>query len=99
MCLTFSDMTKEVNVFHLGKQSRDLDDQSFVNLIEGLTSEHDKEIENEFYGEFELESDDFNLDQIIESTVEWATNATYPPPIRRTTIDGSRPLLRAASSS
>ena len=43
MRLTFGDMTKEVNVFHLGKQPRDLDDQSFeVNLIEGLTSEHDK---------------------------------------------------------
>ena len=45
MHLTFGDMMKEVNVFHLGKQRRDLDDQSFeVNLIEGLTSEHDKEI-------------------------------------------------------
>ena len=38
MRLTFGDMTKEVNVFHLGKQPRDLDDQLFeVNLIEGLT--------------------------------------------------------------
>ena len=26
MCLTFGDMMKEVNVFHLGKQPRDLDD-------------------------------------------------------------------------
>ena len=77
MHLTFVDMTKEVNVFHLGKQPQDLDDQSFeVNLIEGLTSEHNKEIEYKSDGEFELESDDFNLDQIIESTVEWATNAT-----------------------
>ena len=41
-------------VFHLGKQPRDLDDQSFeVNLIEGLTNEHDKEIEYESKGEFE----------------------------------------------
>jgi len=71
MRLTFGDMTKKVNIFHLGKQPGDLDDQSFeVNLIEGLTSEHDKEIEYEFDGEFELESDDFNIDQIIESTVE-----------------------------
>ena len=35
MCLIFGDMTKAVNVFHLRKQSRDLDDQTFkVNLIE-----------------------------------------------------------------
>jgi len=50
-----------------------LDNESFeVNLIEGLTSEHDMEIEFESDREFELESDDFNLEQIIESTVEWA---------------------------
>jgi len=43
MRLTFGDMTKEVSIFHLGKQFRDLDDQSFkVNLIEGLTSEHER---------------------------------------------------------
>ena len=48
MRLTFGDMTKEVNIFHLGKQPRDLDNESFeVNLIEGLTSEHDMEIEYE----------------------------------------------------
>ena len=55
-------MTKEVNVFHLGKQPRDLDNESFeVNLIEGLTSEYDMEIEYESDREFDLESDDFNL--------------------------------------
>ena len=52
--MTFGDMTKEVNIFHLEKQPRDLDDESFeVNLIEGLTSEHYKEIEYESDGEFE----------------------------------------------
>ena len=46
MRLTFGDITKEVNVFHLGKQPLDLDNESFeVNLIERLTSEHDIEIE------------------------------------------------------
>jgi len=81
--LTFGDMTKEVNVFHLGKQSRDLDDQTFeVNLIEGLTSEHEEEIKYESDNEFDLESDDFNLDQIIESTVEWATKATPIIPLQ-----------------
>ena len=40
MRLTFGDMTKEVNVFNLGRQSRDVNDQTFeVNSIENLTSE------------------------------------------------------------
>jgi len=48
MRLTFGDMTKEVNVFNLGKQTCDMDDQSFEeNLIENLISEHSKEIELE----------------------------------------------------
>ena len=56
MSLTFGDMIKEVNVFHLGKQLWDLDDQSFeVNLIEGFTSEHEEELEYESNHEFDLE--------------------------------------------
>ena len=56
MRLTFN-MTKEVNVFNLGRQPRDLDDQFFeTNLIENLTSEHSKEIDLEAECEFELES-------------------------------------------
>ena len=54
-----------------------------MNLIEGLASEHEMEIEYESDREFELESDDFNLDQIIESTVEWATNATPILPLHK----------------
>jgi len=82
MRLTFGDMTKEVNIFHLGKQPRDLDDQSFeMNLTEGLKSEHEEEMEYESDNAFDLESDDINLDQIIESTVEWATNATPITPL------------------
>jgi len=72
MRLTFGDMTKEVNVFNLGSQPYDLDDQSFeVNLIENLTSEHIEEIELE--GKFDnvLGSDDVSLDEIVNSTVEW----------------------------
>jgi len=53
-----------------------------VNLIEGLTSEHEEEIKYESDHEFDLESDDFNLDQIIESTVEWAINATPIIPLQ-----------------
>ena len=35
MRLTFGDMTKVVNVFNLGEQPCDMDDQSFeVNLID-----------------------------------------------------------------
>jgi len=83
MRLTFGDITKEVNVFHLGKQPRDLNDKSFeVNLIEGLTSEHEEEMEYESDNEYDLESDDFNLDQIIEFIVEWATNATLIIPLQ-----------------
>jgi len=65
-----------------------------VNLIEGLTSEHDKEIEYESDGEFKLESDDFILDQIIESTVEWATNATPILPLQE-----KQPLIDHVPSS
>ena len=57
-------MTREVNVFNLGKQPRDVEDQTFeVNLIENLTSEHMKELELKTECDFELESDEFNLDQ------------------------------------
>ena len=40
MRLTFGDMTRKVNIKNLGKQPRDVEDQTFeVNLIENLTSE------------------------------------------------------------
>ena len=76
MRLTFGDMTKEVNVFHLEKQPQDVD------LIEGLTSEHEEELKYESEYEFDLKSDDFNLDQIVDSTVEWAINATQNIPLQ-----------------
>ena len=39
MRLTFRDMTREVNIFNLKKQYRDVEDQTFeVNLIENLAS-------------------------------------------------------------
>ena len=65
--MTFGDMTKEVNVFHLGKQPRELDDQSFeVNLLGGLTSEHEEDLEYKSDHEFDLELDHFNLGQIVD---------------------------------
>jgi len=70
MRLTFGDMTREVNVFNLGEKPRDIEDQTFVvNFIENITSEHREELKIETESEFELESIEFNLDQIIESTV------------------------------
>jgi len=75
MRLIFGDMTKKVNVFNLEQQPRDMDDQAFeVNHIDNLTSEHSKEIELETECEFELESEDFNLDKIVNSAVNWASN-------------------------
>ena len=46
MRLTFGDMTREVNIFNLGKQPRDVEDQTFeINFIENLTSEDREELE------------------------------------------------------
>ena len=48
MRLTFEDMTREVNVFNLGKQHRDIENQTFeANLIENITSEHKEELKLE----------------------------------------------------
>jgi len=79
MRLTFGDMTREVNVFNLGKQPRDVEGQTFeVNLVENLISEHKKELELETECDFELECDDFNLDQVVESAVNLASNSISP---------------------
>jgi len=72
MWLTFGDMPKEANIFNLGKQSRDLKDQTFeMNLIENLMSEYCEELELETECEFELEPKDFKLDHIVDSAVNW----------------------------
>ena len=72
-------MTKEVNVFNLGRQPRDVNDQTFeVNSIENLMSEHEESMEKETEAEFDLESEDFNLDQIIDSAVDWASSQSVP---------------------
>ena len=55
MRLIFEDMTREVNVFNLEKQPRDVEDQTFeVNLIENLISEHREELELKTDCDFEL---------------------------------------------
>ena len=58
-------MTREVNIFNLGKQHRDVEDQTFeVNLIKNFTSEHREDLKLETDCDFKLEFEDFNLDQI-----------------------------------
>ena len=71
MRLTFGDMTKEVNVFNL----EDINDQTFeVNSIENLTSEHEENMEIETEAKFDLDTEDFNLDQIVDAAVDWASS-------------------------
>ena len=68
-----------------------MDDQSFeVNLIEGLTSEHEEELEYESKHEFDIESVDLNFDQIVR--VGNKRNPEYSL-ARRITLDGSYPFL------
>ena len=79
MRLTFGDMTKEVNVFNLGRQPRDFNDQTFdVNSIENLTNEHEESMEIETETEFDLKAENFNLDQIVDLTVDWASSPSIP---------------------
>ena len=48
-----------------------MDDQTFeVNFIENLISEHQERMEIDTESEFALESEDFNLDQIVDSSVD-----------------------------
>ena len=72
--MTFGDMTKEVIIFNLGRQPRDVTDQTFeVNSIENLTSEHEESIEMETKSEFDLD-----LDQIVDLAVDWASSPSVP---------------------
>ena len=73
--MTFGDMTKEVNVFNLEKQPHNMDDLPFeINLIEDLTSDHNEEIKLEDECDAELESKDFKLDEVVNSTIKWASS-------------------------
>jgi len=68
-------MTKEVNVFNLGEQPCDMDDQPFeVNLIENLTSKHCEKIKLKAKCDADLESEDISLDEIVNLTIEWASS-------------------------
>ena len=51
-----------------------MDDPTFeVDLIEDLTSEYRKEIKLEAQCGTELESEDCKLDEVVNSTIEWAS--------------------------
>jgi len=43
-----------------------------------LTSEHEESIEIEAKSEFDLDSENFNLDQIIDSVVDWTSSTSVP---------------------
>ena len=74
-----------------------MDDQTFkTNLIENLTSEHQEEFEYESECGFNLESNDFNLEQIVDSTIEWASN---PIPLNPEPKDLIQPSTEQFSSS
>ena len=86
MRLTFGDMTKEVNVFNLGKHPYDINNQSFeVSFIEKMTSELKEEITLESKDKEELESSDLNLDEIewdaSPSSIEMENLSLTPTPI------------------
>ena len=53
-----------------------------MNLIEGLTTDHEEELEYESEHKFDLESDEFNLDQIVDSIIDWTTNITLNVPLQ-----------------
>ena len=46
--------------------------------IENLTSEYEESIEMETESEFDLNSEDFNLGQIVDSAVDWASSPSVP---------------------
>jgi len=45
-----------------------------------LTSEHEEIMEIDTESDFDLESEDFNLDQVIDSAVDWASSPSVPDP-------------------
>jgi len=52
-----------------------MDDPPFeVNLIEDLTSEHSEKIKLQAKCDNELESEILKLDEIVNSTIEWASS-------------------------
>ena len=46
--------------------------------LKNLTSEHEESMEIETETGFDLVSEDFNLDQIVDSAVDWASSPSVP---------------------
>ena len=68
-----------------------MNDQTFeVNSIKNLTNEHEENMEINMESEFDLESENFNLNQIINSAVDWASSLSVPSP--KTEIPISLPM-------
>ena len=68
MRLTFRDMTKEINVFNLEKQSCKIKEQMFeVNFIENNYEEESKRIENET----------LFLDELFEDKCDYINEKTH----------------------
>ena len=51
-----------------------------VKSIENLTSKLEERMEIDTESEFGMKSEDFNLDQIIDSAVDWASSLSVPNP-------------------
>ena len=67
-----------------------MDDKTFeVNSIENLTSEHEEDKELDTESEFDLESEDFYLDQIIDSAVDSVSKLNVPIPMIEPQIPSS----------
>jgi len=58
-----------------------MNDQTFeINSIENLMREHEEIMEIDTESDIDLESEDFNLDQIIDSAMDWASSPSVPDP-------------------
>ena len=64
-----------------------MNDQTFeVNSFENMMSEHEEIMEIDTESDFDLKSEDFNLDQIIDSTVDRTSSPSVPDPKTKISI-------------
>ena len=78
MRLTFRDMTKEVNVFNLDKQPRNIRDQTFeVNFVENNC---DKESEG-------IENDSLFLNELFKNKCDYLGDPNFRVPFRKGKFD------------
>jgi len=67
-----------------------MNDQTFeVNSIENLMSEQEEIMEIDTESDVDLESEDFNLDQIIDAAADWASSQSVPDPKTKILISPS----------